>query len=269
MFFSGGFKSFYEQTVEAVRSGIFEFYAGSGGCSGDDAVDSPHKQVIEMQKEKISELEARIKALESGGAVVSSSAAPGTSSVGTSAGGAVAMNGGGGSEGGVECAAELREAQEKIAALEAALADRERSLDGMAASETAISTEADTQRHRAELAERQLKDLQVAQRDRQNSLYLSGDAEDSAIPPPPELLKRYREEIFGLKQSVVELSDERQRLKEALEQRERKIELLEEDLRGPVPYEMTRERKITELEVRDNYCGLELSNMTVINRSTY
>ena len=48
------------------------------------------------------------------------------------------------------------------------------------------------------------------------------------------------DEIVALKENVLRLDSERSMLQDVLSQREKKIELLEEDMRGPVPYETAR-----------------------------
>ena len=51
---------------------------------------------------------------------------------------------------------------------------------------------------------------------------------------------QYFDEIVALKENVLRLDSERSMLQDVLSQREKKIELLEEDMRGPVPYETAR-----------------------------
>ena len=51
---------------------------------------------------------------------------------------------------------------------------------------------------------------------------------------------KYFDEIIALKENVLRLDSERSMLQDVLSQREKKIELLEEDMRGPVPYETAR-----------------------------
>ena len=50
----------------------------------------------------------------------------------------------------------------------------------------------------------------------------------------------FEQTIVALKGNILQLDTERDALQNLLTQREKKIELLEEDLRGPVPYEMGR-----------------------------
>ena len=52
--------------------------------------------------------------------------------------------------------------------------------------------------------------------------------------------KEYSDEMISLKENVLRLDSERAVLQNILSQREKKIELLEEDLRGPVPFESGR-----------------------------
>eukprot|EP01038_Epipyxis_sp_PR26KG_P004912 gene4912-6875_t len=57
LFISDGFKQFYEAQVELIKSNIFEYYTGS---IDSKQIDSAHQTLIEMQKQRIVELEAMI-----------------------------------------------------------------------------------------------------------------------------------------------------------------------------------------------------------------
>lgn len=57
LFVSKGFKSFYINQIELIRSSIFSFY------TNDTTTESPLAQIINMQKEKILELENNLKFL--------------------------------------------------------------------------------------------------------------------------------------------------------------------------------------------------------------
>lgn len=60
-FISKGYRKFYEAQVEIIRGGIYEFYAGSAAAGG---VDSVHQQIIALQNEKITELESKLESLQ-------------------------------------------------------------------------------------------------------------------------------------------------------------------------------------------------------------
>lgn len=59
------------------------------------------------------------------------------------------------------------------------------------------------------------------------------------------------EEVISLKKTILDISEERERLQDALSQSDRKIRLLEEDLQSPVPFEKARDKRIAELEARN------------------
>ena len=62
LFFCQSFQTFYENQVDLIKKGIFDFYSGLGNVvKGSD--ESPLNQIIEMQKDRIMELEMKLKAL--------------------------------------------------------------------------------------------------------------------------------------------------------------------------------------------------------------
>jgi hypothetical protein len=56
LFFSSGFETFYRAQVESIRSRIYTFYAGDGD-GADSGSDSSLRMIVDIQKEKILELE--------------------------------------------------------------------------------------------------------------------------------------------------------------------------------------------------------------------
>ena len=68
LFFSNGFKSFYETQVETVRKDIFEIYSG-GQSKGGSAEEFSLREIVAMQKDKIQELEEKILVIRGGGDV--------------------------------------------------------------------------------------------------------------------------------------------------------------------------------------------------------
>ena len=68
LFFSNGFKSFYETQVETVRKDIFEIYSG-GQNRGGSAEEFSLREIVAMQKDKIQELEEKILVIRGGGEV--------------------------------------------------------------------------------------------------------------------------------------------------------------------------------------------------------
>ena len=61
LFFNSGFETFYRAQVESIRSRIFNFYAGDGD-GADSGSDSSLRMIVDMQKEKILELERTLSA---------------------------------------------------------------------------------------------------------------------------------------------------------------------------------------------------------------
>ena len=55
LFFSPGFRLFYENQVDMIRKGIFDFYSGIG--KNMDSEESALQQILLMQKDRIKELE--------------------------------------------------------------------------------------------------------------------------------------------------------------------------------------------------------------------
>jgi hypothetical protein len=60
LFFGNGFKIFYESNVELIKNGIFQSYVGTIDDLNGNCNDAPLNQILQMQKEKIIELELRI-----------------------------------------------------------------------------------------------------------------------------------------------------------------------------------------------------------------
>jgi chromosome segregation ATPase len=90
---------------------------------------------------------------------------------------------------------------------------------------------------RAEKAEQELRANQLK--------YLN----DSKISP---IESNNNDELITLKQSILKLDSDREKLLEDIDQRDRKIELLENEMKGPIPFEMKREKLISELETRNS-----------------
>lgn len=58
-------------------------------------------------------------------------------------------------------------------------------------------------------------------------------------------------QIIDLKEQIITLSNDKKKLKEELDKANRSIGLMEEELRGPIPYEKSRESRISDLESRN------------------
>lgn len=61
LFFCQSFRTFYENQIDLIRKGIFDFYSGLGRSLGEEEEQSPLTQIIEMQKDRILELERKLE----------------------------------------------------------------------------------------------------------------------------------------------------------------------------------------------------------------
>ena len=93
-----------------------------------------------------------------------------------------------------------------------------------------LMDEIETLRTRAEAAESSMGDDNI--RVTNGSPHRNNSAEHSS--------PLFDHSMSGLKENILRLDSEKATLENLLLQREKKIELLEEDLRGPVPFEMGR-----------------------------
>ena len=69
--------------------------------------------------------------------------------------------------------------------------------------------------------------------------------------------------MSGLKENILRLDSEKAMLENLLLQREKKIELLEEDLRGPVPFEMGRYSHVQYVHTRTVRTHMHMHECTV------
>jgi hypothetical protein len=320
LFFSNGFKVFYESHVEYIKNGIFQSYVGTIDDLSENCNDASLKQLLQMQKEKIIELESRIN---NGLNITNQSFSEPTlllppidvplnlsefeshpdyskskelmdriealNIYNIELKGLLATSEEKSDE--VQIMIEtltvrIKEVEEllnvsngKVSLLQQALVGRDSELDNMVRGERVISEEADQQRKRAENAEKIVR-MYEQQHQQSNMKALKGTSTDNTnevIKLQEEcrqlLARAERAEsslelknssgnngnklgehegfILKLKENILRLDSERATLTDRLEQRDRKIELLEEDLRGPVPFEMAREKKISDLERRN------------------
>jgi chromosome segregation ATPase len=177
LFFSPGFKTFYEVQVELIRKGIFDLYSGGDSKAGS-AEECSLREIVEMQKEKIQELEEKISTYSLTGKIDLEPVAARTdvspealqNEVKELSSKIVELE---------SCLAahevQKKEAEEaakaaneqlyeqeqnltlsrsKILELEEALVARSEDLEGMVRGEAAIAAEADSLRRRAEVAEK-------------------------------------------------------------------------------------------------------------------
>ena len=252
---------------------------------GGNGTFTEQQEVIEMQQQRILSLEAQLEALN--GAMAGAGVGVGATE---SSAGVRGEEGGMGDEGTAERISMLEQSlqasESKCASLNALLEDREADLESMVQSESISSEEATKQRTRAEQAERTLAEMQG----RNSNLTGDGSVNDvgiermqeeiaslrhraeaaertakellqtSATSPSSsgggddsEMLQHYQQQLIALKENILSLDANNQQLQADLEQRGRKIDLLEEELRGPVATtnEQGREKKMVELEQRN------------------
>ena len=201
IFFTKGFRAFYETQIESIRSGIFDFYAGEN----TSVTDSAHLQIIEMQKEKIFELESQIQLLQTNQSINQ-------------------INGNNN-----EAEKQLQDINTDNE-LTKLIEHQKNQIESFIKNEASLSIENDNLQVALKTTEATLNDLQM------KYLHQSSGSSD---------------EILGLKQSILQLDTERNQLKDILKQRDKKIQLLEGELKGPVPSEIARDKKIADLEVRN------------------
>ena len=134
---------------------------------------------------------------------------------------------------------ELESSETKRKALQNFLNEKDIALENMLKSEIAILAEADALRKRAESAENLVAELQ--------------NVKNGSNASSPNIDKKKDINISELEESI-------QVLKKEISQKNKKIELLEENLRSPLGYENTRENKIKELELENERLTYQLSD---------
>lgn len=87
---------------------------------------------------------------------------------------------------------------------------------------------------RAEAAETAVKDM------RSNNSNGTHTTPLLLMPSPAEHSPEHSASVVSLKENILRLDSEKINLEKTLQQRDKKIELLEENLRGPVPFELGR-----------------------------
>jgi chromosome segregation ATPase len=243
-FISAAFDAFYQRQVDAIRAGIFEFYTGSAGAAPGDAMQ---QQLIEMQKDRIAELETLVAELGSGtsGAALSQQSSTSAKAVAPSAQGPSDSS--------------------EVAALQATLQVRDTELAIAREAVHTLQVTSDTERVQAqlELAAAQ-SDLHRAQSDseamRLELVDLQGRvgvAESERAGLAAQLadckaaLAAAGEEILTFKQRCVQEHEDRKQLQEKLEQRDRQIAMLTGEIRNTQSTDTHASGKIADLEARN------------------
>jgi chromosome segregation ATPase len=243
-FISAAFEAFYQRQVDAIRAGIFEFYTGSAGAAPGDAMQ---QQLIEMQKDRIAELETLVAELGGG---TSGAALPQQSSTSAKA---------------VAPAAQGPSDSSEVTALQATLQVRDTELAIAREAVHTLQVTSDTERVQAqlELAAAQ-SDLHRAQSDSE-AMRLElvdlqgrfGAAESERAGLAAQLadckaaLAAAGEEILTFKQRCVQEHEDRKHLQEQLEQRDRQIAMLTGEIRNTQSTDTHASGKIADLEARN------------------
>lgn len=222
LFLSPSFKIFYESKVDLVRRSLFDYYASSGN-STDNSEKTPEQQIIDLQKNHITELESELKILKS---------QKKDELIHVDDSRIFALE------------KELKSGEGKILALQNILAEKEAALESMLQSEAAILAEAEALRARADYAEAQLYEL----KQRESKLLLSSTEGSSSG----------KEDALSAK--VLKLEQENDNLKKEVAQKNQKIVNLEESLRSPMGFESLRESRIKELEVETEALRVQLAD---------
>lgn len=237
LFISPDFLAFYQKQVEAIRAGIFEFYTGGASTAVGDAMQ---QQVIDMQKEKIAELEHKLS--QHGGHTAEHvHSAQDTAATAQAAVAAATTE-------------LLTKFNEEMATLESTLATTRGELS--TAQET-VAQSAFSHQQVAQELQAALAKYAEAEATAQALLLRAQTAETAHLQLSENLtaaeakITEKLDEVTALKQSVLQEHQEKKQLKETLDQRERKIELLVGELKATQPADGLAERKISDLENRN------------------
>ena len=273
-------------STKGLSSGGMSFTSAMGEEKdvGEHGTFTEQQEMIESQQQRILSLEAQLEALN----VAMAGMGAGTGVTVTESSGDARGEGGIEDEatsGRIAMLEQSLQASEsKYASLQMLLEDREADLESMVQSESIITEEATKQRLRAEQAEQMLAELQeqqlpgpgkendveiermeeeitslrhraeLAERSAKELLQ-SNTTSSSSIGggDDSEMLQHYQQQLIALKENILGLDAKNQQLQADFEQRGRKIDLLEEELRGPVATtnEQGREKKMVELEQRN------------------
>ena len=242
--FVEAYEEFYKGQVHAIKTAIYGFYAGSGDPSVENDSTSSESKIIKMQIETIAELEIELKKVQS---------SPNSTDT------AIA------DVGKTQC-------DEKVSSLEAALVGKDEEIERLYSSDTFLREQVQSltiqvteisNKHAsgAEEASECVKDLR-SRLDEAESLANTLESENQrhiekdknlAVDEKHfhDVLKQKDAEIVLLKEEVLKLEDLRKLMIDEAEAAKRRLRLLEEDLKSPMPFEKMNENKICELEKRN------------------
>lgn len=206
-----GFRAFYEEQVQRMKDLIFEMY--SGATSGGGVIEGANMQIIQVQKAKIEELEAKLKDLQAHGGHGSS-------------------NGNGNST------------KVDVEALEKKLRDKEEELQAFRSSEEALGQRLQETLHDLQGAVETSEQLAQEVNMLQQALDEKDRASRSLIEANEKLLQehhalgaqwktkeeKYEDNVVHLKETILKDAAVKKALEEAVEQKDKKIYLLESEL---------------------------------------
>jgi hypothetical protein len=209
LYVSPGYKKYYEQHVEAIRNRLFEFYTG-GNNETDSDKDSPLHQIIYIQKNKISELEYKLSQLNQLEGDVADEI----------------VN--------EKHDQEIIQLQAKIDELQQTLVEQAKAYDDLNAHRIEMSKHTETLQERLSIAESKKNEC-----DNEQTASLKATTENLAKQNQEltQMNENSAKEILALKESILALDNEKYRLNQLLAQKERKIEILEEEMRSPIAIE--------------------------------
>jgi chromosome segregation ATPase len=205
-FFIPDFRAFYETQVQNVKDVIFEMYSGvDGNTSG---VEGLHLQMINLQKAKIQELEEKLRDLQGKAGSSETSTAEDLQRLKTI----------------------LHEKEEELTAFQTA----SESLN------LQLQESAQTLEHEVTMTDAlrtEVKELQQALNERESAMQEMIASNESLLQQHREEAdgwrlreERYEEEILSLKEGILKEASLRRSLEESVEQKDKKIFLLESEL---------------------------------------
>lgn len=254
LFVSPGFKTFYESQVDGIRSGIFQFYAGGGGrhqisANGEGADPSQQQALIDIQHSRIAELEAILAStninISRSGQFTTEESKNSNSGSDTSDAAQTAVI----TERESKLEAALSESSAENNRLRSVVAQAEAKLQAFVSAEDSSSTAGDHLAVR-EGREHALQEENLLLRDQLMSLETNHkQVNDTLLMREAEILK--------VKESILKDMEEKRALQEALDQRDRKIHLLESGALAANSLEQSQHdaaalaQKILDLETRN------------------
>jgi chromosome segregation ATPase len=263
LFFIDSFRIFYLKQIEQIRSAIFDFYSGVGGGSsgvGGEVELSPEGKIIQMQKEMIQKLELELQGSGEGSGQLSN---------GTQPNGTLANNSTLSSELEhlktqlLDHTHRLEEKEERVLSLEEKLLEAGQHIQHLE-TENKLQQEALMgQQHTEEILLQEIHELKkLNEQFRHEAQALTEKYSNTTLPAQSSHLTTSQlttsstsslSENLELqyKTKILQLSSQKNEFLTEIEQLSRKIKLLEDDLRTPLPHDKIVNTKIIDLEERN------------------